>query len=81
MREKNGLDKNALNNIIFDNDFKKTKKKINKIVEKFNEEAIKCKNFCFKKEKLHSQIYWCKKTDKSCIFTNCPKNNNEDVDN
>ena len=79
MREKNGLDKNALNNILFDDNSKKTKKKINEIVEKFNEKAIKCKNFCFKKEELHSQVYWCKKINKSCIFTNCPKNSNKGV--
>lgn len=63
MREKNGLDRNAFNN--FGNDDSKEeskdKKKIRQKVMKFNEDAPKCKNFCWRKGELHSKIYWCKK--------------------
>lgn len=82
MREKNGLDRNAFNNFNFDNnDFKESKdrKKMRQKIVKFNENAPKCENFCWKKGEIHSKIYWCKKTDKACIFANCPKNNNKGV--
>lgn len=78
MREKNGLDRNAFNN--FDNfgndDFKES---MRQRIVKFNENALKCENFCWKKGEIHSKIYWCKKTNKACIFANCPKNNNKGV--
>ena len=75
MREKYSLDKNVF--IDFNNDdFKESKerKRMRQKIGKFNENALKCENFCWKKEELHSQVYWCKKINKACIFANCPKN-------
>lgn len=75
MKEKNSLDKKVF--IDFNNDdFKESKerKRMRQKIGKFNENALKCKNFCWKKEELHSQVYWCKEINKACIFANCPKN-------
>ena len=78
MKEKNGLDKSAFNNFNFNDDNSKESKDIKKMrqkVIKFNENALKCENFCWKKEEvLHFKTYWCKKINKACIFANCPKN-------
>lgn len=80
MREKNGFDKRIFNN--FGNPFKEPKlSEISQKIVDFNKNASKCENFCWKEGELHSKIYWCKKIDKSCIFTNCPKNNKEGVNN
>ena len=78
MREKNGLDKNTF---FGSDDFKESKnrKKMRQKVIKFNKDALKCENFCWRKGEINSKIYWCKKIDKACIFANCPKNNNKDV--
>lgn len=80
MREKNGLDRCASNSIAFSGEsFSKKESRTKAKVVKFNEKAPHCENFTLKDGEVRSKIYWCKKTNKSCTFKNCPKNNNKGV--
>lgn len=84
MKEKNGLDKSAFQNLRFYNkNFKelKDRKKINQKMTKFIQDAFKCENFTLKQGEMKCKVYWCKVTNKSCNFCNCPKNNDKGVNN
>lgn len=76
MREKNGLDKNVFIDFTNEN-FKenRAKKELAKKISEFNSSCINCKNFTLKKEELRIKVYWCKKINKACIYSNCPKIN------
>ena len=83
MRQKTGLDNCALNSFFFqEKDFQenKAKKALRKKVSNFNDSCIKCKNFEWKKESLKTQMYWCKETNNSCTYRNCPKNKTKQVE-
>lgn len=74
MREKNGLDKQAANIINQINDTYETKevRTRKQKVKNFNDNAVKCEHFFMKSGEMKTKYYWCRKTNKSCLYTNCP---------
>lgn len=74
MREKNGLDKQAASiiNQITDTYEKKEVKTRKQKVKNFNDNAVKCEHFFMKDGEMRIKYYWCRKTNKSCLYMNCP---------
>lgn len=74
MKEKNNLDKKVINVINQTNETYETKEaRIRKQkVKNFNDNAIKCKHFFMKDGEVKTKYCWCRKTNKSCLYANCP---------
>ena len=79
MREKNGLDRQAANIINQINDTYETKevRTRKQKVKNFNDNAVKCEHFFMKSGEMKTKYYWCRKTNKSCLYTNCPLENKD----